>query len=521
LDLNFLRASKIHEMNQNRRYKTSKNQKRLAMKKISFIKLLLVTILVATVSNGCTKKFSSINVNPNAAAIVPGTNVFGRGIINSAGTLFGERLDIYYTGSYAGQTAAIGLGDYEYRVDINNSMWTGIYTAMTDLVDAAQLAKNEGNTNLYAAALTLKAYDAQKTTDMWGSVPYSEAFHLDSGLIYPKYDDQKTIYMAILAELKEAAEIFKSGTGSIGVGDLIFKGDVTKWQKFCNSLRLRVAIRMSNVDPTDATQVISEVLGSPASYPVMTSNSDNAYLWFPGVSPDIEYWYQRLGTTTGLYTDQYRMNDVLISTLKANNDPRLTVYARLNNNGGYGGYKFGVNQINDPNNNANNCSGIGARFANNPAGFSPFLNCSEVSFIIAEAYQRGLVTGDAQAAYENGITLSCTENGIDPGAIATLLTQPEVAWNGGTTSNLQKIYLQKWISLFKQEEEAWSESRRTDIPLMTNISVNYQASHNRPPFRLAYADEEKTLNPNFPTNVVETDIFWGTQVWWDTRTGVH
>jgi hypothetical protein len=356
---------------------------------------------------------------------------------------------------------------------------------------------------------------------MWGSVPYSEAFHLDSGLIYPKYDDQKTIYMAILAELKEAAEIFKSGTGSIGVGDLIFKGDVTKWQKFCNSLRLRVAIRMSNVDPTDATQVISEVLGSPASYPVMTSNSDNAYLWFPGVSPDIEYWYQRLGTTTGLYTDQYRMNDVLISTLKANNDPRLTVYARLNNNGGYGGYKFGVNQINDPNNNANNCSGIGARFANNPAGFSPFLNCSEVSFIIAEAYQRGLVTGDAQAAYENGITLSCTENGIDPGAIATLLTQPEVAWNGGTTSNLQKIYLQKWISLFKQEEEAWSESRRTDIPLMTNISVNYQASHNRPPFRLAYADEEKTLNPNFPTNVVETDIFWGTQVWWDTRTGVH
>src|SRR6185312_7437449 len=208
-----------HEMNQNRRYKTSKNQKRLAMKKISFIKLLLVTILVATVSNGCTKKFSSINVNPNAAAIVPGTNVFGRGIINSAGTLFGERLDIYYTGSYAGQTAAIGLGDYEYRVDINNSMWTGMYTAMTDLVDAAQLAKNEGNTNLYAAALTLKAYDAQKTTDMWGSVPYSEAFHLDSGLIYPKYDDQKTIYMAILAELKEAAEIFKSGTGSIGVGD--------------------------------------------------------------------------------------------------------------------------------------------------------------------------------------------------------------------------------------------------------------------------------------------------------------
>jgi len=117
--------------------------------------------------------------------------------------------------------------------------------------------------------------------------------------------------------------------------------------------------------------------------------------------------------------------------------------------------------------------------------------------------------------------LSCTENGISAASIATLLSQPEVAWNGGTTSNLQKIYLQKWISLFKQSEEAWSEARRTDVPLMTDVSKNYSASHNRPPFRLAYADEEKTLNPNFPTKVVETDIFWGTQIWWDTRTGVH
>jgi hypothetical protein len=492
------------------------------MKKISIVQLFSMAGITLMMVSGCTKKFNSINVNPNAATVVPATNVLARGIINSASVLFSERLDIYYTGSYAGQTAGTGLGDYEYRVDINNSMWTSMYAAMTDLVDAADIAKNEANTNLYAAALTLKAYDAQKTTDMWGSIPYTEAFHLqDSSILYPKYDNQQTVYTAILAELKEAADIFKAGTGALGVGDLIFKGDVTKWQKFCNSLRLRVAIRMSLVDPTTAKSVIAEVLGDPTSYPVMVDNSDNAYLWFPGISPDIEYWYQRLGTTTGLYTDQYRMNDVLITALKGNNDPRLPVYARLNNNGKYGGYKFGLTQSSDTLNNGNNTSGIGARFANDPAGFSPFMNCSEVSFIEAEAYQRGLVTGDAEAAYKNAITLSCTENGIAAGSIATFLTQPEVAWNGGTTTNLQKIYLQKWISLFKQEEEAWSEARRTDVPLMTNIAVSYQASHNRPPFRLAYPDEEKSLNSNFPSDVVETDIFWGTQVWWDTRTGVH
>ena len=99
--------------------------------------------------------------------------------------------------------------------------------------------------------------------------------------------------------------------------------------------------------------------------------------------------------------------------------------------------------------------------------------------------------------------------------------QAEVALNGGTTTNLYKIYLQKWISLFKQSVEAWSEARRTDVPLMNVITKDYNDKHNRPPFRMAYADEEKSLNTSFPTEIVETDIFWGTQMWWDKRTNVH
>jgi hypothetical protein len=490
------------------------------MKKKLIIRLLFTAGIFSLLAVSCTKDFDAINTNPNAPTVVPATNVLARGILSSASTLFGERLGIYYTGSYAGMTAAIGLGDYEYRVDINNSMWRGMYLSMSYLVNAAALAKAEGNTNLYAAALTLKAYDGQKTTDMWGSIPYSSAFHLqDSGILYPSYDSQQKVYSALLAELKTAADIFKNGTGALGAGDILFKGDVTKWRKFCNSLRLRVAIRMSTVDPATAKTVLAEVLGDPVSYPVISANADNAYLNFPGVSPDLEYWFQRLGTS-GNYIDQYRLNYVLVNTLQSNSDPRLTIYARANNNGGYNGYRFGTNQLSDPNNNGNNVSGIGNRFCQNPAGFSPFMNAAEVSFIKAEAYQRGLVTGDAQAAYVAGINLSCTENGVATADINTFLTKPEVAWNGGTTTNLQKIYLQKWISLFKQSEEAWSEVRRTDVPLMTDISKNYAANHNRPPFRLAYADEEKTLNPNFPTSVVETDIFWGTQMWWDTRTGV-
>jgi len=490
------------------------------MKTISKIKFLILAA-VLMISNSCTKNFDEMNVNPNSPTVVPATNVFLNATTSVMYTLFGERLDVYYAGSYAGQTAAIGFGDYEYRVDINNSMWRGMYRSLTYFVDAMRLAKEEHNTSLYAAALTMKAYSAQQTTDMWGKIPYSEAFRMEEGIIYPKYDTQQEVYTAILKELKEAADSLNKGTGSMGIGDWIYKGNIEKWKKFCNSTRLRVAMRMSLVDETTAKGVISEILNDPATYPIMTENSDNAYFWYPGIAPDQEIWFERMGAPDGNKKDQYRTNSVLVNALKDNNDPRLPVYVDKNKYGNYNGYRFYYGQTRDTLNNGNNVSHIGDRFGNDPKGFSPFMNCAEVHFIIAEAIQRNFAAGNARTSYETGITRSLEENKIGADAIAAFLTQPEVAWGGGTTTNLHKIAFQKWIALFKQSVEAWSESRRTDVPLMDQASENYALKHNRPPFRLAYADEEKSLNTKFPTDVVENDIFYGTQMWWDTRTGIH
>lgn len=483
------------------------------MKNIKVISLALVLLVMGS----CTKDFDQMNVNPNAATVVPATNVFLQATLTLTYTLFGERLDVYYAGSYAGHTAAIGTGDYEYRVDINNSMWRSMYIAMTYFVDAMKLAEAEGNTNLYAAALTMKAYAAQQTTDMWGRIPYSEAFRLEENIIYPKYDSQQEVYAAILAELETASEMFADGTGSLGVGDQLFKGDLNKWVKFCNSIRLRAAMRISSVDPAGATAILDELKGKP----LLENVSDNAYFWYPGVSPDQEIWFERMGAADGNKTDQYRTNHELISRLKATNDPRLPVYADKNKHGVYNGYRFYNGQTKDTLNNGNNVSHIGDRFGNDPKGFSPYMNCAEVYFNLAEAYERGLASGNAKQAYEMGIQKAMEENGIAGAEVASFMAQPAVAWGAGSVSNLEKIRTQKWISLFKQSVEAWSESRRTDVPLMTGVSENYALSHNRPPFRMAYADEEKSLNTNFPSDVVETDIFWGTKMWWDTRTGVN
>jgi hypothetical protein len=490
------------------------------MKKKNCIKILIFSaILISDWS--CTKKFTEINTNPNAAISAPATNILASGIISVANTLFGTKMDLYYAGSYSGMSVNTVLGDYEYRVDINNGWWSTLYSAMTDFVDAAITADQSGNTYLKAAALTMKAYTAQQTSDMFGAIPYSDAFNGADEVIYPKFDNQQVVYDSLLSELKVAADLFNSGTGDIGAGDFIFNGDVSKWKKFCNSLRLRVAMRMSYADPTTATSVIAGILGDPSDYPIMTTYDDNAYLNYPGVSPDLELWFADPNVGSRVL-GTYRLNDVLISTLKETNDPRLSVYALPDKWGVYNGYRFYYGQTSDTLNTSNNLSQIGDRFGNNPKGFSPFMNCAEVYFTIAEAYERSLVTGDAKVAYQNGITQALEENGIGSTAITNFLNDPSVAFTGNPTSDLAKINLQKWVCLFKQDVEAWSEARRTDVPLMTGISQNYAQSHNRPPFRLPYPQSELTLNgTNYPTDVKSVDIFYGDQVWWDTRKNVH
>ncbi len=487
------------------------------MKTMKNIRIISLAVLLM-IAGSCTKDFDEMNTNPNAATVVPASNVLLRAFISSTGTLFGERLDVYYAGSYAGHTAAIGLGDYEYRVDINNSMWRGMYIAMTYYVDAMNLALEEGNDNVYAAALTLKAYTAQQTSDMWGDIPYSEAFNLGEGNMYPKYDSQKEVYQQILTELKTASEMFSADGGAFGVGDQLFGGDVDKWVKFANSIRLRAAMRVSIVDEAMAKTVIDELAGKA----LLESNDDNAYLWWSGVNPDQELWYERMGAADGNKTDQYRTNEELVSRLRDNDDPRLSIYVDLNKLGEYKGYQFYDGQTLDETNDGNHVSHIGDRFNNDPAGFSPYMNCAEVYFNLAEIYERGLASGDAKAKYEMGVKMAMEENGIAEDDVNAYLAGDYAGWGLGDMTNLEKIRTQKWIALFKQSVEAWSETRRTDVPKMTMVSEDYASiGHTRPPFRMAYADEEKSLNTSFPFEVVEKDIFYGTQVWWDTRTGIQ
>ena len=483
--------------------------------------VVIVLLTLSLVMTSSCDDWNELNVNPNQPTEVPTSNIFGSGLVVVTRQFFGERLGLYYAGTWAGQTAAIGLGDYEFRVDINNSQWDDLYRGMAYFVDAQRRATEEENDNLAAVALIMKAYTAQQVSDMWGDIPYSQAFSLDENIANPVFDAQEDVYNQILTELSTAHDMLQDGSGVIGVGDFMYGGDIAKWKKFANSIRLRVAMRMSLAAPDEAGAVLSQILSNPSTYPVIETNADNAYFRWPGVVPDVEPWAQRLGSPTNK-TDQYRTNYEMITILKDYSDPRLSIYADENQNGFYNGYKMGPGQTSDPMNTGPNVSHVGDRFGYNPSGFSPFMRAAQVWFIKAEAFERGLASGNAREAYETGVTLSMEENGVAPADIATYMAQAEVAWDQGTTSNLEKIRLQNWIGLFKQSIEAWAEVRRTDVPVITNVAEDYAINnHNRPPFRMAYPANESAHNTSFPFDVVEEDIFYGTQVWFDTRTGVQ
>ncbi|MCK5908309.1 MAG: SusD/RagB family nutrient-binding outer membrane lipoprotein, partial [Flavobacteriales bacterium] len=350
--------------------------------------------------------------------------------------------------------------------------------------------------------------------DAYGAVPYFEAGKLDEGIEKPVFDSEEVIYTDLLKILKEANDLFDDQAKDLGSGDLIYGGKAASmkalaWKKFANSLRLRLAIRISNINEDKAKKVISEILNDPTTYPIFESNDDSAILIFPGTDW-VEPWTDRAG-----YKPYIRIAAPIVDTLKKYNDPRLEEYAAPLSNGTYVGLQVGADGktvFGKPKQ-----SPVNDQFIKNTEdGKVFFMTYSEVEFIKAEAYARGLTgtTADAETAYNNAITANMDMYDISSGDITTYLDQSGVKWD----NNLNKLYIQKWISLFRQSWEAWAEMRRTDVPLLPLATQANYTNHNRVPYRFAYPDLEKNLNgDNIPSEIIEEDFYWGTQIWWDTR----
>jgi len=303
---------------------------------------------------------------------------------------------------------------------------------------------------------------------------------------------------------------------SFGSEDAIYGGDMTLWRKFSNSLRLRMAMRFSNVDPTKAKAEFLAALAAPGG--VFTDNAHNAGLHYSGSVPSDNPIY-------AVFHEGQRYDQVIakatVDTLTRLNDPRLQVYADPAPNGCAGGGVYCGWQNGSTSGPAPNffaLSPIGAAFKENPAAESSMMQYAEVLFLRAEAAAKGWTGENAAALYQAGIRASMENYGIGNAAITAYLAQPGVAYLG-----LRSIYLQKWIALFGNGPEQWSSWRRETVG-----GVHYpgllpaQASSKKViPLRVFYPASEQSTNSENRAAAVAANggsSLYDKPVWWATVT---
>lgn len=453
-------------------------------------KFLLILSIGMFFTQSCTNDFEEINKNTNASeAVEPEfllTNVITELIQQNTYTQGFDQSNYF-----AHFAAAIDFGDLDrYIIGSNGTYWNNLFSYLQDIKSMQQAeASNEA---YVAVGDILKAFIFSQLTDMWNDVPYSQAISLEEGVVTPAYDTQESIYTdpetGILVVLKNAAATLEN-TNAVIRGDVMFGNDLEKWVRFANSLRVRYLLRISK-RLTD----FSELQALANSSKLMRSNADNAVLPFlPSAPNQFPFFLASSGAN-----DEHVMTFTVDSVLTLLGDPRIGVYYKptqrsLNTDSvEYRGVRNGQNRetiAKDTTLSIEKLSLFGSIFRDVPDGVdAQFMHYAEVQFALAEAVQRGYITGDAKTYYENGITASFEYYGVE--VPADYFTREAIALNG--TDNIIKIMTQKWLSLINVGHEAWFNIRRTGIPAIK--AGPDAANEGRYPVRYLYPESEQATN---------------------------
>ena len=455
--------------------------------------LLLISLLVA-----CTKDFEEINTNPNSptidqanpALILPKVQ-YEIGNEMTAGLGWG-------LGNIVVQLVATNnfTGNDIYNWGTYSGTWNLMYRNLRDVQNLQTIGEQRQNENLQGVALVLKSWIFSTLTEMYGDIPYTNALKgKEDAQFTPDYTLQQDIYTGILADYEKANNLFASGQGEIE-GDLMYGGDVSKWRKLTNSLRLRTLMRLENKWSElgiDGAGLMKSII---ANDPIIASNADNAVVNYLSARPN--QWplhSARVGSF-----DEKRMSRKVEMELKAIDDPRVSILYRPVDNpdsiGLFRGVQNGLSEDNASNYNggAKNQSRLGTRFREEPAAVEMVtMLYPEVQFILAEAAEKGYIDGGstkAEAYYLNGInaTMDYYRAVMDN----NYLTQEGVAYNKNSSeSKLELIAKQKWLSLFMIGLEGWFDWRRTGLPTLT---PGPNALFDEVPIRIQYPGNEQVLN---------------------------
>jgi phosphotransferase system IIB component len=533
------------------------------MKNINKI-LSVLTVLVLLFSTSCTKDFDEINNDPTQITPEQLTADFQH--VGSKYKPIFESIYIYspawkyqlqqnlnadvYSGYLTNPRPFVGGANnttYNLVPGWNNFIWTIPYqNIMNNIHDIEE--KTEGEYPVfYAIAKILKVEAMHRVSDVFGPIVYT---HYGESATTSTYDSQEEVYTAFFEDLDTAVNLLENDLSNTTFTkfDMVYGGDLTKWVKFANSLRLRLAVRIAMADPAKAQQEAEKALSNANG--LIETNDESFIIHGDKAHPLL---------TIANAWDDIRMNADMESILSGFNDPRISKYFSFKEEGDNatipvvpGEYKGIRNGLPLLSNYADELAQKAA-YVNfsviNKNIMTPnvqLMTAAEVYFLKAEAALRGWSgAGDAQTNYETGITTSFDQRGASGAAayIADNTSTPAdyvdpvnasnsinavssitIAWDNSDSDEvkLEKIITQKWIAMFPDGQEAWSEFRRTGYPKLFPVVSNQSGGTidtniqiRRIPFVVSEYDTNSDGVADAITKLGGPDN-GGTRLWWDT-----
>ncbi len=461
----------------------------------------------------CTKDFEEINTNPNSPIVIQPSLLLRQVIYDYA-----EQM------SYEGFTAGNLLGQYTTALDFNlfdrhnlkspqlgGNPWPIFYKNLRDNEIILGLSKEYETYTVYEGpSLILKAYMAAALTDLFGDVPYAEAFNGTKGTVTPVYDSQESIYMnvgGILDNLDKGIIAIENYKGSITLqGDILFNGDLASWIRFANSLKIKYLLRISN-----KADVAAEVQSIFEDGLFIKENSENAVFNFTDGEPN-NFRLARL--RVGDFNN-FVLSQTMEETLTNLNDPRIETLFRPFNNSTTNEFKGLLNGIDASQTSISpgDYSLTGTIFRENTSGLAAnFMTSMETHFLLAEAAQKGLISADAKTLYDIGVRQAFAFWGT---TLPENYLNTSAAFDVSGANALEQIITQKWIANMINGYEGWIEYRRTGFPQLKVIAASL--NNNLIPVRMPYPAEEEALNTtNYTAAAISTDgNNINVKVWWD------
>lgn len=515
------------------------------------IALFLVAGLL--IFSGCRKGFEAINTDPNgiSAAQINFNYLFTNAELLTSGNSDGNgyedwRNNLIYSGcmiQHLSSTLSYWVGDkYLYNGDYNSAYWDENYpNAIADIVSVwNHAAADTAEFNFYQICRIFKAFMFQRMTDMYGDCPYSQAGlgYID-GITAPRYDRQQDIYTDLLNELQAAAiALDPTRSNTIGAGDLLYGGDPVAWKQFAYSEMVRVAMRMSKVDPAAAQQWVQTAVQGG----VMTTNAGNAIVHHQNVTGTPVANGDGL-ILLGNDPNGYRLNTTFVNFLRSSADPRLIYLAtvcanpavpadkgdtswslQLGQPGGYdppnSGGSYDLTKAPGWPGNQNDYSVVNRyTFARLDAP-TFLLTYGETDLLLAEAAQRGWITGDPAQYYTSAVRAAMQQLNDQAGAGPpdSLIEGWLSAHPYDPSDGLEQINDQYWVAGFMDENECFANWRRSGYPVLVPVNYPGNVTGGTIPRRFTYPQGEASANSANYTEAVSR-LAGGdkmtSRVWWD------